>query len=139
MTCEEIKPLEKITIELLLQQHHRILFLGTMKILTDVCAAKVYAVPTELSHKQFEEQLRQKGTTGKLIPAYINLEENRSGPFKITGILTGLSGAENAGEIKHEYADLQKAHQILWAVINASSPPLEILMKTNRIETKYAL
>ena len=139
MDDSEIQPLEKITEELLSQQRQRILALDAIKIVTDVKAEKAYLVPTELSHEQFAEQLKQTGLKDKLVPSYIHLEENRYGPFKITGILTGLSGREINGETRHAYKDLKKAHQIVWGIIKSSAPQLEICVKTDVIETKYAL
>ncbi|MBI4140604.1 hypothetical protein HY485_02085, partial [Candidatus Woesearchaeota archaeon] len=64
---------------------------------------------------------------------------NKYGQFKITGILTGLSGREMNGEARHAYKDLKKAHKIVWDIIRASAPQLEICVKTDVIETKYAL
>lgn len=134
-----IEALEKITEELLVRNRERIIALGTIKVITDVEAEKVYLVPTALSHEEFVEELKKTGAKDPLVPSYIQLEENRYGPFKITGILTGLSGRELDGTVRHWYKDMQRAHQIVWDILKASSPPLEICIKTDRIETKYAM
>ena len=114
---------------------------GIIALLINVDDGKVYPVPKNLEHVNFtalllgktkKELEKNPKLAAHLIPSTIYME-NR----KIKGVLTGVSGLELGLKVRHNKADLKKAHDMAWGCILLSEEvgTIEIgKLKINKIK-----
>jgi len=85
---------------------------GRISIVIDLDEEKIYPVPRKVEHLDFAKDKFLEHE--RIIPSHIDLEPNGCGLEKVVGIITGISGLEISGGVRHKKEDLEKAHAISW-------------------------
>jgi len=107
---------------------------GRLSIFVDVEEERIYAVPRETEHIDYAKKLNVD--YDKLIPVHIDTE-NYDGLERVVGVVTGVSGLEISGRVRHLASDLEKAHELAWDFIKKGEISVGEV-EEDRINYKYA-
>ncbi len=115
---------------------------GRVSIFTDLRDNNIYIVPRNEEHIDFVKRIASPSEYEKIVPTHIDLRTAADGIEEVIRVITGESGLEIKGGVKHSYEDLQKAHDLAWQFIDKGCVNGEIRIgkiEENKIVERYLL